>query len=82
MALWWIGNIVLLAVIIPVVIVLLRGVLMSVLTVRRAIDEIAQMGGIMVADLDPVPQLVQTVSMVNETTAGLTRYGAALDKIL
>jgi len=32
--------------------------------------------------LEPVPQLVTTVSLVNQTTIGLTRYGAALDRIL
>ncbi len=58
MTLWWIGNFVLLVVITPVVIVLLLGVLKSGVTVRRSLEEIAEVGGTMVADLEPVPQLV------------------------
>ena len=82
MTLWWIGNLVLLVVITPVVIFLLLGVLKSAATVRRRLDDIAVVGQTMVADLEPVPQLVTTVSLVNETTAGLTRYGNALNEIL
>lgn len=82
MTLWWIGNVVLLAVITPVVIFLLQGVLKSGMSVRRKLEDMAVVGETMVADLEPVPQLVTTVSLVNETTAGLARYGAALNKIL
>lgn len=82
MILWWIGNVILIAVIAPVVVILLRGVLLSAKTVHGALENIAGVGGAMVADLAPVPQLVTTVSLVNDTTAGLTRYGAALDEIL
>lgn len=82
MILWWIGNVVLIAVIAPVVVILLRAVLVSARTVGGALEDVAGVGGAMVDDLAPVPQLVTTVSLVNETTTGLTRYGAALDKIL
>ncbi|MDQ3631687.1 MAG: hypothetical protein M3417_10555, partial [Actinomycetota bacterium] len=73
---------VLLAVITPVVIFLLLGVLKAGATVRRSLEDIAVVGGTMVADLEPVPQLVTTVGLVDETTAGLARYGTALDGIL
>ena len=82
MVLWWIGNIVLLAVVVPVVIILLLGVVSAARNVQSAATDIADMGAIMVTDLDPVMQLVQTVSMVHATTEGLVRYGAALDEIL
>ena len=82
MIIWWIGNVVLIAVIAPVVVFLLRGVLVSARKVGGSLDEIAGVGGAMVADLAPVPQLVTTVSLVNDTHAGIGRYGAALDEIL
>lgn len=82
MIFWWIGNILLLLVIAPVVVFLLRGVLNSALTVRRVIADIEDVGGKMVTDLDPVPELLKTESYVTQTTQGLARYGAALDEIL
>jgi uncharacterized protein YoxC len=82
MALWWIGNVVLLLVIAPVVVFLLVGVVRAALAVRRALDDIAKVGTMMVADLEPVPELVQTDRYVAQTTKGLARYGTALDEIL
>ena len=82
MALWWIGNIVLLVVIAPVVVFLLYGVLAAALNVRRALVDIAGVGTKMASDLEPVPELLKTESYVSQTTAGLAKYGAALDKIL
>jgi uncharacterized protein YqgC (DUF456 family) len=82
MALWWIGNIVLIAVVIPVVVLLLRGVLDAAVRTKKAVDAIAEVGGAMVADLEYVVQLVTTQNFVSQTTAGLTRYGGALDRIL
>lgn len=82
MTIWWIGNVVLLAVIVPVVVLLLVGVLKAARRVRRTLDDIHEVGGDMVADLDAVPELATTDDLVGRTTAGLTRYGAALDRIL
>ncbi len=82
MIIWWIGNVVLLVVIAPVVVYLLSGVLIAARTVRRAVDEIAVVGTKMVSDLEPVPELIKTESYVSQTTAGLARYGTALDEIL
>lgn len=59
MTLWWIGNILLLAVITPVVIILLVGVLKAAVNVRRTLEEIAVVGGTMVTALEPVPQLAR-----------------------
>ncbi|MBA2263009.1 MAG: hypothetical protein H0W03_10125 [Solirubrobacterales bacterium] len=82
MALWWIGNVVLLVVIAPVVVFLLVGVVKAALAVRHALDNIAEVGTMMVADLEPVSDLVQTDRYVIQTTKGLARYGTALDEIL
>jgi hypothetical protein len=57
-------------------------VLSSARNVRRALDDIAEVGTMMVADLEPVTELVETDRYVSQTTKGLARYGAALDEIL
>lgn len=82
MALWWIGNLILLVVVAPVVVFLLRGVLLAAVSVRKALDAIAGVGTAMVSDLEPVPELLKTESYIAQTTQGLARYGAALDEIL
>jgi len=82
MTLWWIGNAVLLVIIAPVVVVLLYGVLDAARTVRRAVDGLATVGTKMVSDLEPVPELLKTESYVSQTSAGLARYGTALDEVL
>jgi len=82
MAIWWIGNIVLLVAVVPVVVVLLHGVLKATMAVRRTVGEIAAVGGAIVTDLDPVPELLKTDEYASKTTAGLARYGRALDEIL
>ncbi len=82
MTLWWIGNVVLLVVIAPVVVFLLSGVLDAARTVRRAVDGLGTVGAKMVSDLEPIPELLKTESYVSQTSAGLARYGAALDEVL
>lgn len=82
MALWWIGNAVLILVVAPIVVLLLFRVLQAARAVRHTVDEIATVGGAIVEDLDPVPELIKTESYVSQTRAGLVRYGASLDEIL
>jgi len=82
MVLWWIGNVVLLVVIAPAVVFLLVRVLLAARTVDRTLKDINAVGTKMVSDLEPVPELLKTESYVSQTTAGLAKYGAALDKIL
>jgi len=82
MALWWIGNTILLFVIIPVVVVLLQRLMKAVLDVEKRVDTIHdQAGGIVIA-LDDVKQLIPTGDAVKRVGAGLTRYVKAVDRIL
>ncbi|HEY5262529.1 MAG TPA: hypothetical protein VIJ33_10470 [Solirubrobacteraceae bacterium] len=82
MLLWWIGNAVLLVVILPVVVLLLQGVVQPASEIKRTADQLASAGPVLVNYLDPVPQLTTTRQLVHQTTDGLARYGAALDRIL
>ncbi|MGI8593021.1 MAG: hypothetical protein ACR2ML_01385 [Solirubrobacteraceae bacterium] len=82
MALWWIWNIVLLAVVVPVVLLLLTRVVISAVRVRKKLDDIAVVGAAMVVDLGAINELPTTDYLVGQTMAGLAQYGAALDEIL
>lgn len=82
MTLWWIGNAVLLLVVIPLVLAIAEGVIRPTVEIRRYADDILANGLRVAANLDPVPALVDTRRMVGETLAGVARYGAALDEML
>lgn len=82
MFLWWIGDIVLLIVVVPVVVVLLQRVLQAAKDINQVVDTLAVSGPKVVSHLGAIPQLLTTQTLVHETTAGLARYGAALDEIL
>jgi len=82
MTLWWIGDIVLLVVVVPIVIYLLHGVL----TQARAIVPSVQRVGVAAAagskDLDAAPLLLTTRDQVKQTVEGVAGYGTSLDVIL
>jgi hypothetical protein len=82
MTLWWIGDAVLLAVVIPVVVKLLQGLMAPAAEIERTVNALASAGPVLLNDLAPIPELVRTQELVHDTTAGLARYGAALNDIL
>ena len=82
MTLWWIGNIVLLAVVIPVVLVILWSVIKPAASIKKRSDELVVVGGSIVRNLDAVNDLLETQRLVGLTGAGIGRYGAALDEII
>jgi hypothetical protein len=82
MTLWWIGSIVLLVVILPVVIVLLRGVLLAAQSIVPSVNRIATVARAGSKDLDAAPLLLTTLDQATETIAGIADYGGSLDVIL
>ena len=83
MVLWWIGNAVLLVVILPVVIALLNRVLAAVERIRGATDEILAGGVALAGELDGVPELLATTDKtIKEVTVGATRYAGSVAKLL
>jgi len=80
--LWWIGDIVLLLVILPVVVYLLRSVLeaaRSIVPSVRAISTVAAAGS---RDLDAAALLLTTRDQVEQTVSGVANYGGSLDVIV
>lgn len=82
MTLWWIGDIVLLVVILPVVVYLLRGVLTAADGIVPTVDEIAAVAKRGSEDLDAAPLLLTTRDQVTQTVAGVADYGGSLDLIV
>jgi hypothetical protein len=82
MTLWWIGDIVLLAVILPVVVYLLRGVLEAARSIVPSVQQIAQVAAAGSKDLDAAALLLTTQDQATRTVAVVADYGGSLDVIL
>jgi hypothetical protein len=82
MTLWWIGSIVLLVVVLPVVVYLLRGVLGAANSIIPTVDGIASVAKSGSKDLDAAALLVTTREQVTRTVAGVAEYGGSLDVII
>jgi hypothetical protein len=83
MVLWWIGNIVLLVVVLPVVVFLLNRVLAALERVRGACDAILAGGVELVGELNGVPDgLATTDATVREVSVGAVRYAGSVAKLL
>jgi ABC-type methionine transport system permease subunit len=82
MTLEWIGDVILLVVLLPVVVYLLRGVLGAASSIVPSVDRIAAAAHAGSADLDAVPLLLTTQSEVVKTIQSAANYGGSLDVIL
>jgi hypothetical protein len=83
MILWWIGNVILLVVVLPVVIFLLNRVLAALERIRHATDDILGGGVALIGELTPVPDaLATTARTVSEISAGAVRYADSVAKLL
>lgn len=82
MTLEWIGVIVLLVVVLPLVVYLLNGVLQAAKAIVPTVGQIAATAEAGSKDLDAAPLLLTTQEQVKQTVAGLAGYGGSLDVIL
>jgi hypothetical protein len=82
MTLWWIGDVVLLAVVLPVVIYLLSGVLNEARSIVPSINRIATAAQAGSKDLDAAPLLLTTQDQVIRTVETVANYGGSLDVIV
>lgn len=82
MTLWWIGDIVLLVVIAPVVVYLLNGVLRAARSIVPTVEQIARVAEAGSKDLDAAALLLTTQEQVKQTVAGVANYGGSLNIIL
>jgi hypothetical protein len=82
MTLWWIGNAVLIVVILPVVVYLLHGVLEAAKSIVPSVQEIGNVVSAASKDLDATALLLTTQDQVAQTIAGVAEYGGSLDVII
>ncbi|MGI8674502.1 MAG: hypothetical protein ACR2KD_04300 [Thermoleophilaceae bacterium] len=81
-ALLWIGNVLLLLVVVPVVVALFQRVMVPVREIERTAVGLRARGASLVSLLDAVDDLPTTQRLVGDTGTRIDRYGAALGKIL
>ena len=79
---WWIGNAILLLVVVPLVILLANRVVRPAIEIKKYADDILEHGVGLSGNLDPVPALVETRDLVKQVGEGVLRYGGAIDKLL
>ena len=83
MVLWWIGNVILLVVVLPVVIFLLNRVLAALERVRAATDNILAGGVALAGELEGVPEaLAVTDRTIKDISVGAVRYAGSVAKLL
>jgi hypothetical protein len=82
MILWWIGDVLLLVVVLPVVVYLLRAVLAAAKGIVPSVQSIAMVAATGSQDLDAAALLLTTQDQATRTIAGVANYGGSLDVIL
>jgi hypothetical protein len=80
--LWWIGIVLLVFVVAPVVILFLNRILRPALEIRGYADDILEHGVGITRELDAVPKLVRTKELTGVAREGVSRYTAALRRLL
>jgi len=81
-ALWWIGNLLLLVVVAPVVIMLANRVIRRATEIRKYADDILEHGVGLAGNLDPVPALGATAASISRVKSLAVRYLGAAGKLL
>jgi hypothetical protein len=80
--LYWIGDAILLLVVVPVVVILLNGVLAEARGIVPSVGRIKAAAAAGSKDLDAAPLLLTTQEQVSQTVATVADYGGSLDVIL
>lgn len=82
MILYWIGSLIVLLVVFPIVVYLLRAVLQTATGIVPSVERIATVAAAGSKDLDAVPLLLTTQAQVITTVETVANYGGSLDVIL
>jgi hypothetical protein len=83
MTLWWIGNLVLLVAVVPILVALLNRVLAALERIRAASAYILAGGVALVGEVNDVPQLLATTdATIHDVAVGAVRYAGSVGKLL
>jgi hypothetical protein len=79
---WWVGNLILLLVVVPAVNILINRTVTAILDIRTHARNILDNVVTLTGKLDEVPeQLAVTDEVVKQVAAGALRYAANLDTV-
>ena len=79
---WWIGNLILLLVVVPAVNILINRTLTAIIDIRAHARSILDNVVAITGKLDEVPELLaETDEVVKQVAAGALRYAAGLDAV-
>lgn len=81
MVLWWIANILLIVVVLPVVLTLLRDVLTATKEIDAYAKDALEHGVLLIAQLDTLDELETTEQATQRLNAGVQRYCQALEQL-
>jgi hypothetical protein len=79
---WWLGNIILIAVVAPVLVLFLNKVMRPIREIDHYVEDILEHGVALTATLDCVPNLIRTCELTGTARLNVTRYGLALARLL
>jgi type II secretory pathway component PulK len=80
---WMIGNLVLVALVVPILVALLNRVLAALERIRGAADDTLAAGVALIGELDAVPELLATTDeTIKEVADGAVRYAGSVGKLL
>lgn len=82
MWLWWIGNALVLLVVVPVVIILANRVIRPAVEIQAYADDILEHGVNLTEHLVPVPALIETDASITGITGVAVRYVTALRRMV
>ena len=82
MFLWWIGNLLLIAVVAPVVVLLANRLLRPAREILAYSNDILEHGLILTSHLDALSRLDQTRQLSAAAGQGVSRYSAALQRLM
>lgn len=83
MVLWWIGNAILLVIVVPVLVALLNRVLAALERIRGAADRILAGGVGLIGEVDTTPDLLaETDETIAQVANGAVRYAGSVGKLL
>lgn len=83
MVLWWIGDVVLFVVVVPVLVALLNRILAALERIRGAADDILAGGVALAGEVDGLPEALATTDQtVHEVAVGAVRYAGSVAKLL
>jgi hypothetical protein len=79
---WWVGNLILFLVVVPLVLTLINRTLSPILEIRTHARNILDNVVTLTGELDEVPELLeQTDEVVKQVAAGALRYAGRANKV-